>query len=1147
MDIVTKNAAKTISITEKVGGVVQKFYWNKHIVLYLGFILSFIGLMYKIKIPIICAGCDERTAFSKAFFKCAVEGGKDSELCKFTLFLKGDFEELLKLFEVSTEGALDGIKSILALLKDVPKKILDQLEAIFIKLLKFKDTIMTTLDNVFAEVVSQFQSILNKVKGLGLKTLDDVRKQIIEPVVTLLVNKITKPIIELLTLLVSFRKTLIETAKKNIQKVVDKLEIPLPKEADPFVIIDTIIQTIPKSFEGILNGIIKGLNESIKGLIKTTNTIVIDNMNIATENILNGIEKPANFVLEDVSGLLIPELSFSIDVPDPMAGFKAIAEGVMIAGKEIGGAATAAADGVADGAIAVYDFGGDAIGALADIGGAIGDFVGNLGDIGKGKYRRSTRMNYATKHAAEALGISIDKASEYFLKEALTDKESITIYYGKNFIGMGGNPDKYGRYLKKWGGWKWWANRRDSIGKYTYRPGRNMVNPKTGDETPENAWNLYDDDNPYLAVAEWTYPGERKNGRKLYLKWPYWDDYFEKSLKVTDGSIEQRIINHPKRRDFNPDNRHISLRLSSFVIPQGLYCEFLLRGKNSNSQWQWMKMKGPAVIKDDADFVHRFINYKDGQNTYGGNDSRVIFSVSVSKDLTVKPKYNKRTIESYMKSKQMYLFSDSNFWGKENKVSDSYTHRANVPKKLFDVEWNEGQVNSLIIPANGFATIRVKPIDRTTGVNVRYLGTREKLIKGPVSIPDITNYMNFKENRSKENSFRWVIESVKCEILSLVSETEFKKLYNETGVNGIMVFDKYGFNGKKTLYKATDSYTNINHKGQIKSYIIGVDARIEKYYDTEEGSLTNIGKPVVEDKYFSIYGISKKKTETFKSGIDKPNQVETFMTTVKLTLFPEIPLIPKFGNGPIELSDSLQISKLPVKDYIPTPNYNSIPGFLEMKEFNSKNLATKAFDEATNTIKTAYNEVRDPITNTIDLVYNTLYAFQTTMTRLLIVGIDWEKIYELTKQPFVDIGIHLWNNKLEYISIFKQIQLLHPGKYIIKALITFGKSVFKTLLNMMRKLKEYYIVIAKLIYEMAEFAAKHVVLTSRLSLLKFTDWIIPDISGFGLLDIRPSKSMKFGIFLMLFTIFFSYGHILVFNEFGKIFKSTIVGNTKRLN
>lgn len=304
----------------------------KTLALYLTFLATLFTLLVYYKLPIVCYGCDERTAFNKLFFKCITDSGEGTSFCEFENLLNGNIDKLGNFIGDTSTEALNLIRDISNTLGKIPKELKTSLKNIFYRISVFSKQFTERIQNLSKVLQTVIYDALKTVKNVAVQTYEEMNKHVVGPIIASITNYIIEPVTKIVSELIEFKTIAVE----KLSNVYDKTTgIIMQVPSNIFKVLDAIIHSIPIGIEESLSAIINVINSMIKSMLSTVNT-VIPQINVATKTAAKIVEEPVNAFLkaQDIS---IGPYSVHINLPDPGSlakkGVKAAKEGLKSAGK----------------------------------------------------------------------------------------------------------------------------------------------------------------------------------------------------------------------------------------------------------------------------------------------------------------------------------------------------------------------------------------------------------------------------------------------------------------------------------------------------------------------------------------------------------------------------------------------------------------------------------------------------------------------------------------------------------------------------------------------------------------------------------------------------------------------------------------------
>lgn len=193
-------------------------------------------------------------------------------------------------------------------IKEIPIDLLTLLKSIEADFSHLAQAILNTLKPIYEQVKDGILEMINKTKTFAVQTWQDFMTYVINPIVNYIMENIYKPIVPIISNLITFKNTLVENMKKAwemlnnipVKDIIDKIK-------GAFEMIGTTINKLGGMLVNALNTvmttIVGGLNTGLSDTTKFTQSAVNDIVGVA-EIAANEFIKTIKNVIEGSEGVV---------------------------------------------------------------------------------------------------------------------------------------------------------------------------------------------------------------------------------------------------------------------------------------------------------------------------------------------------------------------------------------------------------------------------------------------------------------------------------------------------------------------------------------------------------------------------------------------------------------------------------------------------------------------------------------------------------------------------------------------------------------------------------------------------------------------------------------------------------------------------
>lgn len=284
--------------------------------MYLAFCLGFLSLLYAIKLPILCSGCEEQTKFSRSFFRCIGDTGPGSYACNYQKKLDSALNDVGGFVSRETKELREQLRKSFDVLGDAPAEIKQAALNLFRKIINMHTNIISNFKNIVSRIQKEVAELLKSIKKSFLTSIENVYKYIIYPTVNKIITYIVNPVKEIIEEIQRFKDKLTDAVESGLGKVTGAI-MTVPNLI--FGAIDNIVKTIPTAIQAILDAIRFLINNAIKGLVTTVNTIVVDPIQAGISTVTDGVNTATKPVF-DAYGKLRNTTLKTPKIPIPIPG-----------------------------------------------------------------------------------------------------------------------------------------------------------------------------------------------------------------------------------------------------------------------------------------------------------------------------------------------------------------------------------------------------------------------------------------------------------------------------------------------------------------------------------------------------------------------------------------------------------------------------------------------------------------------------------------------------------------------------------------------------------------------------------------------------------------------------------------------------------
>ena len=257
-------------------------------------IVGFIFLIHKVKIPIICASCDNPNLFVRTFFRCLNTTGPESQGCKFSKSLDETLKDMGKFVSSVTNSLTKEFSDILKDVNDIPQGIRDAILVLLKAVIDLKNELIERIGQVSKKFKEAALYVYNQAKDLVLKAYKEVYEKVINPIILYVTEYVIEPFKKMFEKVMNVRDKIIEEVKR-VTKTVGSIITTIPDKI--FMVIDKTIQILPTAVEKIIMGIISGLNTALSGVTRVLDKGMIDPLNKGIRGVTNAATTIINPVL----------------------------------------------------------------------------------------------------------------------------------------------------------------------------------------------------------------------------------------------------------------------------------------------------------------------------------------------------------------------------------------------------------------------------------------------------------------------------------------------------------------------------------------------------------------------------------------------------------------------------------------------------------------------------------------------------------------------------------------------------------------------------------------------------------------------------------------------------------------------------------